>query len=145
MPGTSQRRALAGSILVDPNVDWYLDASPVSQAYFSPQQTLLRDPSAVSVAFDGSPPQLLEVAYASDANPLAPAEALGNFDLFTTMQHEIAHVIGLSGALFEDETGIDLGPHPGPSSPDNDVDINPDFVDGNVFSCLLYTSDAADE
>jgi len=91
-------RVYNARIRVDPrNSYWFVDPTPLINEEFdqlNPNQLLYRemDPAEQALAYDGSPPDLLEAAYYLEPNPGGPAA--GMRDMFTVILHEFGHAIG---------------------------------------------------
>ncbi|MEX0887166.1 MAG: hypothetical protein WD009_12090 [Phycisphaeraceae bacterium] len=90
-----------------PSSPWYIDTTPWDHSEFDfsgtgtsqnawAGQTLYRDLSASqqSAWFNGSPPGLMEVGYRGAADSDSPA--FGRLDLFSTVVHEMGHILGVN-------------------------------------------------
>lgn len=114
--------------LNDP-LDWYFDPTPAFHEEFDLQPTLNQSLDAATrttiFGFNGTFPSALEINYQGTTIPGAPAEAANNFDLYSTLLHELGHLLGMSSGTAPDgsviytaafnEAGTDLSFDPDPS------------------------------
>ena len=111
-------------------LDWFIDDTPETDEHWDLSQTLYRDLSSTEQAVrynpNDTPPDLLEVSYRGLTNGSAPADAAG-FDLYTSMMHEVGHVLGLAGKY------SDAG--------DVDVETDAAWTGGNDFRGTFDTKD----
>lgn len=122
----------AGDIDVDTITPspWYFDPSPWSHEHWAMQDKLYRDLGAneqgVRFTLGTAPPEVLEVSYRGSARADAPAAVRNGFDIYTSMLHEIGHILGLSARY---------------SSP-GDVDFvtDRDFSGGTAFRPRFYVA-----
>ena len=88
-------------------LEWYLDPAPSDHGEFDftntdlmqsgwSGQSLVRhlQPAQRASYFGGNAPMLMEIGYRGLASPASGA--LGRFDLFSTVVHEIGHVLGVN-------------------------------------------------
>lgn len=110
-----------------PNRTWFFDETPKTDEHWDMISKVYRDLGGAEQAarfnpFD-IPPDELEVSYRGELKPTAPAEAQGNFDIYTSALHEIGHVLGMSGTYAD----------PG----DTEIETEAVFTGGNDFAALL--------
>ncbi|MBI83883.1 MAG: hypothetical protein CMJ81_11845, partial [Planctomycetaceae bacterium] len=118
-----------GSINIDSdNVrTWYFDPTPLDNSEYTMTQRLYRDLTAAQQTawYDSTPPDLLEASYRGQATATAPANAQNGFDMFSTLVHEIGHVLGLSHNNMANAETVGEG--------DFDFDVNAVLAGGNFF------------
>lgn len=130
-------RPLTGRIRFDtdvstgllPNRTWFFDDTPKTDEHWDMISKTYRDldPAEQAARFNPSdiPPDELEVSYRGELKPTAPAEAQGNFDIYTSALHEIGHVLGMAG-VYADPA-------------DTEIETQAVFTGGNDFAALLRT------
>ena len=129
----------AGVINIDSDPRaWYFDESPLDHAEYDFTQRLFEDLSSSQQSqwFNGNPPDLLEVSYRGTANDSAPAAARTGYDMFSTVVHEIGHVLGLSHQELAGAETFGQG--------DFDYDVPPQFVNGASFAINTAGTNAND-
>jgi len=90
-----------------PQRDWYLDPTPDNHSEYDMQQVLFGDLDGNDKGTwyaSGTRRAMLEVGFAGDARPSAPADARNGFDMLTTALHELGHALGMTGDITLDET-----------------------------------------
>ena len=111
--GGSQTLGLADSVSDDisiqanPSAPWFFDSSPLEHSEFDLSgtgtsgnsysgTTLARDVGAsnLSARFNGNVPSLFEIGYRGAAREASAAD--GRYDLFSTVIHEIGHILGVN-------------------------------------------------
>jgi hypothetical protein len=146
--GLASGRAVSLSVLGKPvtgvvEIDstprnWFFDPTPLDHAEFEFSQRLYRDLSNDEQEqwYGGAAPELLEVSYRGDAVETAPPSAQDGLDMFSTIVHEIGHVLGLSHRDMIYAETVEEG--------DFDVDVNPRFVGGATMAIRTAGTDPDD-
>lgn len=86
-------------------------------------ERLYRNPGPDQTNFTGAVPGVLEISFSGQALPGSPGLAQIGTDLYSVVLHEMGHAIGMSNQLISGQNQI----------ADNDFDVNPALVNGNVF------------
>ncbi len=133
-------RPVTGTINVDSdNVrTWFFDTTPLDNSEYNFNQVLYRDLTSTqqSAWYNSTPPDLLEVSFRGTADAAAPAAARNGFDMFSTLVHEIGHVLGLSHSQMAQPETVGEG--------DFDFDVSSTFNAGNFFAIEAAGTDPSD-
>ena len=113
-------RPISGRVHFNRDIDFYLDPTPTDDDEYAMAPQFYGDlaPADQSAWYNGSPPPLLEGAYAGWALGTAPAEAQNFTDLFSVAIHELGHILGMNGQT----AWLQLL--------DTDYDFNPSHIGG---------------
>lgn len=119
-------KPLTGAINVDSKPrPWFFDPTPLDNSEFEFVPRAFDELSSLQQTdwFDGAPPADFEVSYRGTALPTAPPDAVHGYDMFSTIVHEIGHVLGLSSpttmnpgmayleAVAQGDFDFDISPH----------------------------------
>lgn len=116
----------------EPIDDYFYDPTPQADEEFDMRPRLYRTthPEEQARAFDGSPPEVLEVSYVGRSTVN---------DLLTDVLHEMGHALGLSG-------GPTVGPGPAcDGTEDPYFRPNQDLVGGSTMGIKTFDSDKPNE
>jgi len=125
-------RETAANIKIDTNTgtggslrNYFYDPTPTNDSEFTMAQTLWRDASGAQLTdwfvAGANIPDTFEIGYAGPAT--APA-AMGAFDMYTLVLHEVGHALGLSGANTSSQN----------ETVDGDYDFNSNYIFGRTLA-----------
>ena len=112
-----------------PAFGWYLDPTPFDHSEFNLSQTTVGDllSGERSNWYNDNPPDLLEASYMGGNAPGAPADAVNNSDMLSTILHELGHALGMASPTADVEAA------------DGDYDFNSDQVWGATVAAETFT------
>ncbi len=132
-------KPVTGAINIDNDPrEWYFDPTPLDHSEYEMVQRTFDSlsPAQQSAWFDGSPPAAFEASYRGTATTAAPEAAQHGLDMFSTVLHEIGHVLGLSSMSMAYPETI--------GQADFDFDVAPVFVNGAAMAMRTHGTNPND-
>ena len=116
------KRLVQGTILFNPDVNWFFDPTPLDHDEFPLEQTLVRDYSPLELGswFEGTGPEMLEIGFGGRSHEIDGLDAL------TIALHELGHLMGVTNVR--------------PQLDDFDFDLAPEFVHGGTLAVKASAS-----
>lgn len=127
-----------GTVNIDRSQNWWFDSSPRNNSEYDMTQRLYRDLSSTQqdAWYNGTVPEVVEASYRGWTNSSAPAGAQTGYDIYSSLLHEVGHVLGLSHNNMAKAETVGQG--------DYAFDVNRDFVRGATIEINAAGTDPSD-